>query len=55
MSMNHRFEQAAVAIFVAIVLDGLDGRVARLTHTQSEFGAATTACPTWCPSAWHRP
>jgi len=39
MSMNHRFEQAAVAIFVAIVLDGLDGRVARLTHTQSEFGA----------------
>ena len=39
MSMNHNFEQAAVAIFVAIVLDGLDGRVARLTHTQSEFGA----------------
>jgi CDP-diacylglycerol--serine O-phosphatidyltransferase len=39
MAMNHRFEQAAVAVFVAIVLDGLDGRVARLTHTQSEFGA----------------
>jgi len=39
MAMNHRFEQAAEAIFVAIVLDGLDGRVARLTHTQSEFGA----------------
>ena len=33
------FEQAAVAIFIAMVLDGLDGRVARLTHTQSEFGA----------------
>ena len=38
-AMNGRFEHAAVAIFVAIVLDGLDGRVARLTHTQSEFGA----------------
>lgn len=38
-AMNLRFETAAVAIFVAMVLDGLDGRVARLTHTQSEFGA----------------
>lgn len=38
-AMNQRFEQAAVAIFVAMVLDGLDGRVARLTHTQSAFGA----------------
>lgn len=38
-AMNARFEQAAVAIFVAMVLDGLDGRVARMTRTQSEFGA----------------
>jgi len=38
-AMNMRFEQAAVAIFVAMVLDGLDGRVARLTRTQSAFGA----------------
>jgi len=38
-AMNNRFEFAAVAIFIAMVLDGLDGRVARLTHTQSEFGA----------------
>ena len=37
--MNHDFDQAAVAIFVAMVLDGLDGRVARLTKTQSAFGA----------------
>ena len=37
--MNNRFEYAAVAIFIAMVLDGLDGRVARMTHTQSEFGA----------------
>ena len=38
-AMNGRFEAAAVAIFVAMVMDGLDGRVARLTHTQSAFGA----------------
>ena len=38
-AMNNRFEASAIAIFVAMVLDGLDGRVARLTHTQSEFGA----------------
>lgn len=38
-AMNGQFEIAAVAIFVAMVLDGLDGRVARLTNTQSEFGA----------------
>ena len=38
-AMNLRFDQAAVAIFVAMVLDGLDGRVARLTRTQSAFGA----------------
>ncbi|TAK40586.1 MAG: CDP-diacylglycerol--serine O-phosphatidyltransferase [Betaproteobacteria bacterium] len=38
-AMNGRFEQAAIAILVAIVLDGLDGRVARLTRTQSAFGA----------------
>lgn len=34
-----RFEIASIAVFVAMVLDGLDGRVARLTNTQSEFGA----------------
>lgn len=38
-AMNGRFEHAAVAIFVAMVLDGLDGRVARMTNTQSAFGA----------------
>lgn len=38
-AMNGRFETACVAIFCAMVLDGLDGRVARLTRTQSEFGA----------------
>lgn len=38
-SINGRFESAAIAIFIAMLLDGLDGRVARLTNTQSEFGA----------------
>jgi CDP-diacylglycerol--serine O-phosphatidyltransferase len=38
-AMSGRFEQAAIAIFVALVLDGLDGRIARLTRTQSVFGA----------------
>ena len=32
------FELAAILIFVAMVLDGLDGRVARMTNTTSEFG-----------------
>ncbi len=37
--MNGKFETACIAIFIAMILDGLDGRVARLTRTQSEFGA----------------
>ncbi len=38
-AMQSRFEAAAIAIFVAMLLDGLDGRVARMTNTQSDFGA----------------
>jgi len=38
-AMSGNFEAAAIAIFIAMILDGLDGRVARLTNTQSEFGA----------------
>ena len=38
-AMNGQFEQASLAIFVAMVLDGMDGRVARLTNTQTAFGA----------------
>lgn len=34
-----QFDTAAIAIFVAMILDGMDGRIARLTHTQSDFGA----------------
>ena len=32
------FDNAAIAIFVSMILDGLDGRVARMTNTQSKFG-----------------
>jgi CDP-diacylglycerol--serine O-phosphatidyltransferase len=38
-AMNGRFETSCIAIYVAMVLDGMDGRVARWTNTQSEFGA----------------
>lgn len=38
-AMGNRFEAAAVAIFIAMIMDGLDGRIARLTNTQSDFGA----------------
>lgn len=38
-AMNLRFEVAAIAIFASMVLDSLDGFVARLTNTQSDFGA----------------
>ena len=37
-AMGGRFEAAAIAIFVAMFMDGMDGRVARLTNTQSAFG-----------------
>ncbi len=37
-SVNGRYQSAAVFIFIAALLDGLDGRVARLTNTQSDFG-----------------
>lgn len=38
-AMNGRYEPAAIAIFIAMILDGMDGRVARMTNTQSDFGA----------------
>jgi CDP-diacylglycerol--serine O-phosphatidyltransferase len=38
-ALNQHFDMAAIAIFAAMILDGLDGRVARLTNTQSAFGA----------------
>lgn len=38
-AMNGNYSHAAVAIFISMIFDGLDGRVARLTHTQSAFGA----------------
>lgn len=38
-AINGRYEIAAISILVAMVMDGMDGRVARMTNTQSEFGA----------------
>ena len=38
MAMNGRFDQAAIGVFSAMVLDSLDGRIARMTNTQSAFG-----------------
>lgn len=38
-AMKGHFDASAIAIFVAMIADGLDGRVARLTNTQSAFGA----------------
>ncbi|PSB91952.1 CDP-diacylglycerol--serine O-phosphatidyltransferase [Candidatus Pandoraea novymonadis] len=37
-AMNNHFEHAAIAIFLAMLLDGMDGRIARMTNTQSVFG-----------------
>jgi len=39
LAMNGRFTAAAISVIVAMLLDGIDGRVARMTNTQSEFGA----------------
>jgi len=38
MAMNGRFEAAVIAIFCSAILDSLDGRVARMTNSQSAFG-----------------
>ncbi len=38
-AMNNEFEIASIAIFLAMLFDGIDGRIARLTNTQSTFGA----------------
>ena len=37
-AINARYIEAAIAVFVAALLDGLDGRIARLTNTQTDFG-----------------
>lgn len=39
MAINGEFEAAAIAIFIAMIMDGFDGRIARMTNTQSDFGA----------------
>lgn len=38
MAMDGRFEPACIGIFIAMIADGLDGRIARLTNTSTDFG-----------------
>ena len=38
-AMNGNFDHAPLAVFIAMIMDTLDGRVARWTHTESDFGA----------------
>lgn len=38
-ALHGRYEPAAIAVFIAMVLDNLDGRIARMTQTSSDFGA----------------
>lgn len=38
-AMRGDFTTAAIAVFIAMIMDGLDGRIARMTNTQSAFGA----------------
>jgi len=37
-AINSHYETAAISIFVAMILDGMDGRIARMTNTQTDFG-----------------
>ncbi len=37
-AIGARYETAAIAVFVAMILDGMDGRIARITRTESDFG-----------------
>lgn len=37
-AINGRYEAAAIAVFIAMVLDGMDGRIARITRTETDFG-----------------
>ncbi len=55
-SMKGMYEIAAVTILIAVVLDSLDGRIARMTHTTSKFGGEyDSLCDLVALSAWRRP
>jgi CDP-diacylglycerol--serine O-phosphatidyltransferase len=68
-AIHDRYEPAAIALFVAMIMDGMDGRVARLTHTTSDFGvqydslsdmvsfglAPALVVYQWSLSAWGKP
>jgi len=68
-AIHDRYEPAAIAMFVAMIMDGMDGRVARMTHTTSDFGvqydslsdmvsfgvAPALVVYQWSLSAWGKP
>lgn len=68
-AIHDRYEPAAIALFVAMIMDGMDGRVARMTHTTSDFGvqydslsdmvsfglAPALVVYQWSLSAWGKP
>ena len=51
---NGQFVNASIAVFVAAVMDGLDGRVARLTGTSSEFGVQYDSLADLVSFAWRQ-
>jgi len=48
------FTDAAIAVFIAGLLDGMDGRIARLTKTQSEFGVQYDSLSDLVSFGWRR-
>ena len=55
MAMNGRFDMAPPGVFCAMVLDSLDGRVARMTNTRVPLASRWIRSRTWCRLAPHRP
>ena len=56
-SPDHRFMLfiGAAAVFVAMIFDMFDGKVARMTRTVDRLVPSWTAWPTWCPSESRQP
>jgi len=53
-AIRGEFDVAAPLIGVAVVLDMLDGRIARMTGTATALASSSTRWPTSSPSAWRR-
>ncbi len=53
-AMDGRFYAAAWAILIALILDGLDGRIARMTKAPPALGCSTIPWPIWWLLGWPR-